>query len=113
MYETHQLVKLIVSRAPQTVNEGREQILSSLANVTNMIVVLDDVRYHVNQHGYIQPDWSDVYLHLVDPTRNDIMSSWEVLTIIDDKYDYLKDYYHNFAIENVVVCMKYTANYYC
>lgn len=105
MYETHQLVKLIVSRAPQTVNEGREQILSSLANVTNRIVVLDDVRYHVNQHGYIQPDWSDVYLHLVDPMRNDIMSSWEVLTIIDDKYDYLKDYYQNFAIENVVVCL--------
>ncbi|XP_022160935.1 cadherin-87A isoform X1 [Myzus persicae] len=110
VYETHQLVKLIVSRAPQTVNEGREQILSSLANVTNMIVVLDDVRYHVNQFGYIQPDWSDVYLHLVDPTRNDIMSSWEVLTIIDDKYDYLKDYYHNFAIENVVPALVVTQN---
>ncbi|XP_025199596.1 cadherin-87A isoform X2 [Melanaphis sacchari] len=110
VYETHQLVKLIVSRAPQTVNEGREQILSSLANVTNMIVVLDDVRYHVNQYGYIQPDWSDVYLHLVDPTRNDIMSSWEVLTIIDDKYDYLKDYYHNFAIENVVPALVVTQN---
>lgn len=105
VYETHQLVKLIVSRAPQTVNKGREQILSSLANVTNMIVVLDDVRYHVNQFGYIQPDWSDVYLHLVDPMKNDIMSSWDVLTIIDDKYDYLKDYYQNFAIENVVVCI--------
>ncbi|XP_026808223.1 cadherin-87A [Rhopalosiphum maidis] len=110
VYETHQLVKLIVSRAPQTVNEGREQILSSLANVTNMIVVLDDVRYHVNQYGYIQPDWSDVYLHLVDPSRNDIMSSWEVLTIIDDKYDYLKDYYHNFAIENVVPALVVTQN---
>jgi len=95
-----------VSRAPQTVNEGREQILSSLANVTNMIVVLDDVRYHVNQYGYIQQNWSDVYLHLINPMRNDIMSSWDVLTIIDDKYDYLKDYYQNFAIENVVVCIK-------
>ncbi|XP_025413054.1 cadherin-87A isoform X2 [Sipha flava] len=110
VYETHQLVKLIVSRAPQTVNEGREQIISSLANVTEMIVVLDDVRYHVNQYGYIQPDWSDVYLHLVDPMKNDIMSSGDVLTIIDDKYDYLKDYYQNFAIENVVPALIVTQN---
>jgi len=105
VYETHQLVKLIVSRAPQTVNEGREQILSSIANVTNMIVVLDDVHYHVNQYGQIQADWSDVYLHLVDPMKNYIMSSSDVLTIIDNKYDYLEDYFQNFAIENVMVCI--------
>ncbi|XP_050430558.1 cadherin-87A [Adelges cooleyi] len=102
VYETEQLVKVIVSRAPQTVTEGREQILSSLANVTSMIVVLDDVRYHVNQYGYIQSDWSDVYIHMINPMTNTIMSSGEVLTIIDNKYDYLKDYYQNFAIENVV-----------
>ncbi|XP_050531653.1 cadherin-87A [Daktulosphaira vitifoliae] len=102
VYEVQQLVKLIVSRAPQTVNEGRESILLNLANVTNMIVVLDDVRYHVNQYGYIQPDSSDVYIHMVNPSKNSIMSSGEVLSIIDDKYDYLKDYYEHFAIENVV-----------
>jgi len=70
-----------------------------------MIVVLDDVQYHVNQYGQIQADWSDVYLHLVDPMKNYIMSSSDVLTIIDNKYDYLEDYFQNFAIENVMVCI--------
>lgn len=45
-----------------------------------------------------------MYLHVVDGPSQTIASIPEVLKVIDAKYDFLKDYYAGFAIENVVVC---------
>jgi hypothetical protein len=44
-----------------------------------------------------------MYLHVVDGTSQTIASIPDVLKVIDEKYDFLKDYYAGFAIENVVV----------
>jgi hypothetical protein len=44
-----------------------------------------------------------MYLHVVDGPSQTIASIPEVLKVIDAKYDFLKDYYAGFAIENVVV----------
>lgn len=44
-----------------------------------------------------------MYLHSVDLKAKTINPVPLVLKVIDGKYDFLKDYYAGFAIENVVV----------
>lgn len=44
-----------------------------------------------------------MYMHMVDKNTQTIVTIPEVLKIIDAKYDYLKDHYAGFAIENVLV----------
>lgn len=43
-----------------------------------------------------------MYILVIDPTTQTIQPVPEVLKEIDAKYDFLKDYYAGFAIENVV-----------
>lgn len=45
----------------------------------------------------------DMYLHVVDRKTQAIATIPDVLKVIDAKYDFLKDYYAGFAIENVIV----------
>lgn len=45
-----------------------------------------------------------MYLHVVELKTQTIAPVPHVLKVIDAKYDFLKDYYAGFAIENVVVC---------
>lgn len=45
----------------------------------------------------------DMYLHVVESKTQTIAPVPQVLKVIDAKYDFLKDYYAGFAIENVVV----------
>lgn len=51
-----------------------------------------------------------MYLHVVEPRTNTIAPVPQVLKVIDAKYDFLKDYYAGFAIENVVVSALYEHN---
>lgn len=44
-----------------------------------------------------------MYLHVVDKNTLTIATVPEVLKVIDAQYDFLKDYYAGFAIENVIV----------
>jgi hypothetical protein len=43
-----------------------------------------------------------MYLHVVDSKTQAILPIPQVLKIIDSKYDFLKNYYTGFAIENVL-----------
>lgn len=53
----------------------------------------------------------DMYLHVVEPKTQTIAPIPQVLKVIDAKYDFLKDYYAGFAIENVVVNISCISNY--
>lgn len=52
-----------------------------------------------------------MYLHVVEPKTQTIAPIPQVLKVIDAKYDFLKDYYAGFAIENVVVNISYISNH--
>lgn len=52
--------------------------------------------------GRIRMDWCDLYFHAIDPKTYEITTVDEILKVIDSHYDFLKDYYAGFAIENVV-----------
>lgn len=43
-----------------------------------------------------------MYLHVVEQKTQTISPISQVLKVIDAKYDFLKDYYTGFAIENIV-----------
>lgn len=45
----------------------------------------------------------DMYMHMIDNETRTIVSTNDVLRIMDDKYDSLKKYYPVFAIENFLV----------
>ncbi|XP_071455526.1 cadherin-87A [Hetaerina americana] len=102
IYEPEQLIRVILSRPPEEVNQEKDEIVSELSNATLSLVVVDDIRYHVDSSGQIRRDWCDMYLHVVDVKTQTIAQIPEVLKVIDAKYDFLKDKYAGFAIENVV-----------
>lgn len=97
-----QLVRVIMSRSPVEVIQEREELVSELRNATDKRIVVDEVRHHVNSMGRIRMDWCDMYFHAVDPETNSIVPVDDVLKGIDNNYDFLKDYYAGFAIENIV-----------
>ncbi|KAJ8670760.1 hypothetical protein QAD02_002019 [Eretmocerus hayati] len=102
VFEPSQLIRVILSRPPEEVNREKDEIIRELSNATQSLVVVDDIRYHVDSTGYIRRDWCDMYLHVVDPKTQTISPIPQVLKIIDSKYDFLKDCYTGFAIENIV-----------
>jgi hypothetical protein len=57
VYEPGQLVRVIVSRPPERVHAERAEVAAELSGVTNGLVVLDDVRYHVDDRGRLRHDW--------------------------------------------------------
>lgn len=44
----------------------------------------------------------DMYVLMVDDATQTILPLYDILKVIDANYDFLKDYYTGFAIENVV-----------
>lgn len=44
-----------------------------------------------------------MYIHMIDKNTGTIVTILDLLKVIDDKYDHLKNYYAGFAIENVLV----------
>jgi hypothetical protein len=84
---------VILSRPPSEVQNERDEILIELTNATSKQIIIDDIRYHVDNVGRIRMDWSDLFLHAVDPKTKNIVPVAEILNEIDSKYDFLKDYY--------------------
>lgn len=102
IFRPDQLVRVIFSRPPAEVFQEKEEIIAELRNATQKRIVVDEIRYHVNNMGRIRMDWCDLFFHTIDPATNAIVPVDDVLKMIDSNYDYLKDYYAGSAIENVV-----------
>ncbi|XP_034663045.1 cadherin-87A isoform X2 [Drosophila subobscura] len=102
VFDGTQLVRVILSRPPEEVYQEQEEIIAELRNATQHRIIVDEIRYHLDSVGRIRMDWCDLYFHAVDPQTQQIAPVDEILKDIDRNYDYLKDYYAGFAIENVV-----------
>lgn len=102
------MIRVILSRPPSEVNQERDEIIAELSNATQKLIIVDDIRYHVDDLGRIRMDWCDLYFHVIDMQTQMIVPVSETLKTIDSQYDFLKDYYAGFAIENVAPA--YTPN---
>lgn len=108
IFNPEQLVRVILSRPPSEVHIDRDEIVSELSNATQKLIIVDEIRYHVDSLGRIRMDWCDMYFHAVDMDTQMIVPVEEILREIDAKYDFLQDYNAGFSIENVVPA--YAAN---
>ncbi|XP_075145328.1 cadherin 87A [Haematobia irritans] len=102
IYDYSQLVRIILSRPLEEVKRQKEEIVSELRNATQHRIIVDDIHVHVDSMSHTRADWTDMYFHAVDPRTQQISPVDEILKVIDANYDYLRDYYAGFAIENVV-----------
>ncbi|KAJ8974157.1 hypothetical protein NQ317_003207 [Molorchus minor] len=102
IFEPEQLIRVILSRPREEVVKERNEIVAELSNATQSLVIIDEIRFHIDDNGQRNDEWSDIYIIVVNPKTQTIVPVPEVLKIIDSKYDFLKDYYAGFAIENVV-----------
>ncbi|KAF5276236.1 hypothetical protein FQR65_LT04041 [Abscondita terminalis] len=102
IYEPEQLIRVILSRPVDEVLKEKREILSELSNATNYLIIASDLKPHTNESGHINKEWSDMYILGVNHSTQTIASIYDILKIIDARYDFLKDYYAGFAIENVL-----------
>lgn len=102
IFRPDQLVRVIMSRPPSEVIQEQDEIITELHNATGKRIVLDEIRHHVNAMGRIRMDWCDLFFHAIDEPTETIVPVDEMLKIIDNNYDFLKDYYAGFAIENII-----------
>ncbi|KAL1508861.1 hypothetical protein ABEB36_003687 [Hypothenemus hampei] len=102
IFEPKQLIRVILSRPKKEVLREKDEIITELSNATKYLIIIDEIRFHVGLGSRKNEDWTDMYILAVDPKTNSIVSVPEILKIIDAEYDFLKDYYAGFAIENVV-----------
>ncbi|KAJ6636635.1 Cadherin-87A [Pseudolycoriella hygida] len=102
IFNPEQLVRVILSRPPSEVHKEQNEIIVELQNATQKRIIIDEIRYHVDSMGRIRMDWCDMFFHAVDPSTQTIVPVDDILKVIDSHYDFLKDYYSGFAIENIV-----------
>lgn len=102
VYEPVQQLKLVVNKDPMQVNREKENIIMELKNVTEKIVVIDDIKYHVNSASGLRRDMTDMYIHVVDDSTNEIIPPEEVVKVIDANYDYLAKNFDEIGIHQVI-----------
>merc|ERR1712106_1180370 len=102
VFEPAQQIKLVINKDPMVVNKEKQNIIMELKNVTEKIVVIDDIKYHVNPASGLRRDMTDMYIHVVDQSTNEIIHPEEVVKIVDANYDYLASYYDEVGIHQVI-----------
>jgi len=102
VFEPAQQIKLVINKDPMLVNKEKLNIIMELKNVTEKIVVIDEIRYHVNPASGLRRDMTDMYIHVVDQSTNEIIPPEEVVKVVDANYDYLANYYDEVGIHQVI-----------
>ena len=103
IYEPQQLIKLVIDQPPTSVNQNKAGILDELRNVTQAVVAVDDIRYHVDAAEGLKRDKTDMYVHVVDAASNTISDPSDVLKVVDANYDHLSLYYEAAGISSIVL----------
>ena len=103
VYEPEQLIKLVINKRPTEVNREKFEIIEELRNVTQEIIVIDEIKFHVSEETGLDRDMTDMYIHAVREETNEILMPEEVLKSVDANYDYLSaGYYQQAGIHSIV-----------
>ncbi|KFM79704.1 Cadherin-87A, partial [Stegodyphus mimosarum] len=90
IYEQNQLVRVIVPQPPEEVHKRKTLIHEILSNATRGVVVIDDIRYHVNEKKKLVRKWTDLYIHVVN-NQDEMMLIPQVLEAVDSNSKVLSD----------------------
>ena len=101
VYEPDQLARIVVAKQLETAISERETFGDELRNATQLLIVIDELRHHVEDDGSLNKIQCDVYVHGVDQASNTIALVPDVLRAIDLHYDVLRNF-NDTAIVNVL-----------
>ncbi|XP_054711474.1 cadherin-87A-like [Uloborus diversus] len=90
IYEQNQLVRVIVPQPPEEIHQKKDLIHKILSNATRGVVVIDDIRYHVNEKKKLVRKWTDLYIHVVN-NQDEMMLIPQVLEAVDSNSKVLSD----------------------
>ena len=93
---------MVINRDPINVDHNTQDIIRELKNVTDNLVVVDDIRYHVSPSNGLRRDMTDMYIHVVDPDTFTITDPDQFVKAVDANYDHLANYYTDVGIHMVV-----------
>ena len=92
VYESDQLAKIVIAKPLETAIAERETFGDELRNATQFLIVIDELRNHVDDDGSLNKNLCDVYIHGVDQASNTIALVPNVLRAIDLHYDVLRSF---------------------
>lgn len=102
VYEPNQLARVVVAKPLERAVNERELFGDELRNATQLLVVIDEMRHHMQDDGSLNKNMTDVYVHGVDRAGNNTIAGVpELLRAIDLHYDVLRSF-NDTAIVNVL-----------
>ena len=102
VYEPNKLSRIVVAKPLEKATAERELFGDELRNATQLLIVIDELRHHVEDDGSLNKNMTDVFVHGVDRTGNNTIASVpDVLRAIDLHYDVLRSF-NDTAIVNVL-----------
>lgn len=101
VYEPDQLVRVIIAQPPEEVYRDQRQVVAVLSNATGGTVVIDKLKYHVNDKGKLVKSWTDLHIHVLD--KNDrVIHTPEVLDAVDSNIKLVRFQNPELQIHNVL-----------
>jgi hypothetical protein len=110
IYEPEQLIKLVIDKSPMEVNKQKDEIVAELHNVTQDIIVIDEIKFHVSEKNGQNREMTDMYVHAVREETNEILMPEEVLKVVDANYDHLSIYYESAGIHSILPAAEVKTN---
>lgn len=102
VYEPNQLSMIVIAKPLERALMEREVLGDELRNATQLLIVIDEMKHHMEEDGSLNKNKTDVYVHGVERSGNNTIASVsDVLRAIDLHYDVLRSF-NDTAIVNVV-----------
>lgn len=101
IYEPEQLVRVIIAQPPEEVYADQKQVVAVLSNATGGTVVIDKLKYHINDKGKLVKSWTDLYVHVLDK-KDRVIHTPEVLEAVDSNIKLVRFQNPELQIHNVL-----------
>ncbi|CAG0889558.1 unnamed protein product [Cyprideis torosa] len=93
-----QRVRFLLRGTPNELRYKIDRFKDDLANVTDAIVNIDELRTHEGRAGRVDRTKTDLYVHMVNDTDNSIMDVNSVLQLIDSNVEKLDQLFKDFNV---------------
>ncbi|CAG0916855.1 unnamed protein product [Notodromas monacha] len=103
-HKEEQVIRVVMAKAPEEVatEEVQGGVVGELSRLSGAQLVPAGLRHHIDQYNHLQPSWTDLAVIAVHPQKRVLMDVSEILFAVDTNYDFLRQHYQDYSIENVV-----------
>ncbi|PZC75961.1 hypothetical protein B5X24_HaOG205302 [Helicoverpa armigera] len=93
-----QRVRFVLRSHPSEIRDKIHLFRERLAQVTDSVVNVDDLRVHENKDGSVDNTKTDLYLHLVNGQDHSVLEVEQVLKLVDKNIEQLDDLFKEFNV---------------